>query len=161
MKPIIMTEIEKIIERFKRTHFGTCWTGESYESILSKVDVEKINEEIPGFSNTIHQIVRHLIITDELIIERLNGRNVEFSQEKNWSDKNKLKDISWTETLRDLDFYRKQVIEEISKLNDKNLEEIPFENFSPWYIQLNGLIEHLQYHMAQINLITIFQKNCR
>jgi hypothetical protein len=57
MKPIIMTEIEKIIERFKRTHFGTCWTGESYESILSKVNVEKINEEIPGFSNTFTKLL--------------------------------------------------------------------------------------------------------
>ncbi|MBJ7882325.1 DinB family protein [Gelidibacter salicanalis] len=151
-------EIHRIVNLLKSVHYGNCWTGDNYETILAEINPNDVNLKIDGFNNTIHQIVRHLITTDILIIERIKGNNIELSTEENWPSQSRLKSVDWADSLKLKNDTFKNLINHIEEFEDNQLNNNPFPEFSPWYIQFHGIGEHLHYHMAQIKLISIYQK---
>lgn len=162
MKLISMkAEIHRIINLLERVQNGNCWTGDNYETILAEINPNDVNLKIDGFNNTIHQIVRHLIATDNLIIQRIKGKNIELTDEENWPSQSRLKNVNWTDSLNLKNDTFKNLVEHIGEFNDNQLNDIPFPQFSPWYVQFHGIVEHLHYHMSQIKLINIYQKNGR
>ena len=148
--------VARIIYLLERAHSGKCWTGENYDTILSGIPQEFINKKHPGFSNTIHQIVRHLTATDELLIKRLKGINYELQPHEDWPSADQLENIPWSETLQLKNETKVRLIAEIINIKDEDLQFPPFEGFSPWYVQLHGIIEHLHFHMAQIKMMGMY-----
>lgn len=162
MKLIAMkAEIYRIVNLLERVQNGDCWTGDNYGTILAEMNPNDVNLKIDGFNNTIHQIVRHLIATDNLIIQRIKGKNIELTEEENWPLQSYLKNVNWVDSLNLKNETFKNLVKNIGELNDNQLNSSPFPGFSSWYVQFHGIIEHLHYHMAQIRLISIYQKNCR
>jgi uncharacterized damage-inducible protein DinB len=151
------TEINRIIALLERARHGKCWNGDNYETILAEIDPSKINLRINGFNNTIHQIERHFIATDNLILQRIKRNNVKLSAEENWTKQEELLNVNWADTLELKDRTYKSLLIKIEDFDDNWLDNPPFLGFSPWYVQFHRVIEHLHYHMAQIKLINLYQ----
>lgn len=145
-------ELKKIIDQIERLYSNN-WTGININLILGEIDDDIANTELPFFTNTIHQIARHLIADDFLVIKRLQGIDYILSKEEDWIPTNKLKSVKWSDTKNALIKSKNELVKSVQSLDDSDLDKPILKDNSTVYVNLHGHIQHAYYHFGQISQI--------
>ena len=143
-------ELKRIIDQLDRL-YSTNWTGVDINQMLNEIDDAIANTELPFFTNTIHQVVRHLIADDFLVIRRLQGINYTLSKEEDWIPTDKLKSIQWSDTKNALIKSKDDLVDALQSLYDADLDKPILKDHSTVYVTLHGHIQHAYYHFGQIS----------
>ena len=142
-------ELTRIIDQIDRL-YGNNWTGIDIHQILNDIDDDIANTELPFFTNTIHQVARHLMGDYFLVIKRLHGINYKLTKEEDWISTDKLKRIKWSDTINALIKSKHDLVDALQSIYDSDLDNPILESLSSVYVTLHGHIQHSYYHFGQI-----------
>lgn len=157
------TEVEHITNSIKATFEGAPWYGESLLVKLKTINSELVNESI-NTSNTIGNLVAHLIQWRLFVIEKLKGNtqfDIEINSKSDWPETTIKSKADWNHLITKLKSSQDQIIDLLSKKEDSFLnKQTSGTNYNNRTL-LTGIIQHDIYHLGQISLIKkqIEQKN--
>lgn len=152
-------EINRIIDQIEQLHSNNNWVGINLYEILDGITDNSANLKLPNFNHTIHQIARH-VVTDFVVIKRLQGIDYKLTDEENWIPADKI-NFKWIETVNAIKENKNEIIRELQNLSDENLDKPILKDFSSIYKNLHGYLQHSYYHFGQIMLMTKFIENLR
>lgn len=159
MKEMGKFEINRIIDQIEQLHNNNNWVGFNLYEILDGITDNSANLKLPNFNHTIHQIARH-VITDFIVIKRLQGIDYKLTNEENWIPADKI-NFRWIDTVKAIKESKNEIIRELQNLSDESLDKPILKDFSSIYINLHGYLQHSYYHFGQIVLMTKFIENLR
>jgi len=145
-------ETKRIISQIEKFHENN-WAEVNVDEIFSGIDDEMANKKMPLYNNTIHQIARHILATEFVVIKRLQGINYQLKKEEDWIPLDELKKIQWTNTRDAFIESRKEIIFELNKKDDSAIYEPIIENYPTIYDTIHGHLQHSYYHIGQISII--------
>jgi len=169
-----MTEIERIEDQLKRSLEGEAWHGPALKELLVDVTTEQAAAKPAASVHSIWEIVLHIISTQRLVCERLQGKPAAFEfdaqrfgfaatvlpAEEDWPPITDQSEAAWAGTKRELRESTERLRKAIRLLDESRLEAPIVEGFSSIYVTLHGTVQHNLYHGGQIALLKkAFQTN--
>jgi uncharacterized damage-inducible protein DinB len=144
-------EIKRIIDQIERLHNDN-WAGLNLYQTLGEITDSTANLKLPFFNSTIHQISRHILATEFVVIKRLQGIDHSLTDEKDWIPIDKI-NFKWLDTVNTIKESKNKLISELRKVADADLNKPIIKDFSSVYVTLHGHIQHSFYHIGQIVLM--------
>jgi uncharacterized damage-inducible protein DinB len=118
------------------------------------VDVQAATARPTPNAHTIWEILLHLSASAERVLSRLRGEGRTLSPEQDWPAPPPASDLdAWEADIRRLAKVHRELIEELSTLEDSRLDAPIVPGFSSVYVTLHGLVQHNLYHGGQIALL--------
>jgi len=148
------------IENFIR-QFEELYNGESFIGKLGNLDAEKaFVQPLPG-NHSVAEVLWHCIYWRNVVLKRIQG-DYQFGErtqkEQNFLPVVILKQKGWINLLKELEKSQVSIIEFLKTKNDNFLEE-EFKPGSKNELEIEGIIQHDNYHLGQIGLIISLLKN--
>jgi uncharacterized damage-inducible protein DinB len=144
-----MKEIERIEDQLGRSLEGEAWHGPALRELLLDVTAEEAAAELPGV-HSIWEIVLHIIGSERLVCERLQGKPTILPPEEDWPSVLDKSDTAWRNTVKALEVIHGTLRRAVLRQLDSQLEEPIVEGFSSLYVTLHGTVQHNLYHGGQI-----------
>ena len=152
-------EINRIIDQIERLHNESNWMRFNLYGILDGITDHSANLKLHNFNHTIHQIARH-VVTDFVVIKRLQGIDYKFTDEESWIPADKI-NFKWADTVNAIKETKNELIRALQNLSDESLDEPILKDLSSIYVNLHGFIQHSYYHFGQIVVMKKFVDNMR
>ena len=143
-------ELKRIINQIDSV-YNNNWTGVDINQMLNEIDDDIADTKLPFLTNTIHQVARHLIADDFLVIKRLQGINYQLTKEEDWIPIHKLMSIKWVDTKDALIKSKDDLVDALQSIYDSDLDNPILKDHSTVYVTLHGHIQHAYYHFGQIS----------
>ena len=148
-----MNLVQQIAKNFRDVHFGGNWTSVNLKQTLHDINWEHATAKFHSF-NTIAALVYHMNYYVSVVIKVLEGEPLNASDKYSFDvppitsqeDWQRLLDKTWKEA----DVFANLV----AQLPEHKLWEDFSENkYGNYYRNIQGIIEHVHYHLGQIVLI--------
>jgi uncharacterized damage-inducible protein DinB len=143
-----------------------CYENEWFASMdqaLHEVSAAEAAWTSSGISNSIWQIVNHLIFWNEDVIHRIKGTENPYKAEDNeetfGNPGNPDDEIGWSETVQRLNEVMKKLKTVIVDLDDEKLKVPYAPNSSSIERLLSNIMMHDTYHIGQIVLLRKLQSS--
>ena len=150
-----MTDVERVIEQYRRIVHGEAWHGPALIEALAGVDAAGAAKRTDVCVHSIWQIVLHILHWQRAACRKIHGDLTPPTDDQNWVTVDDESVQAWLATLREVEESSDRFREVLSPLDDAALEKpIDGEPNSP-YVLLHGVIEHTAYHIGQICLIKL------
>jgi len=142
-----------LAKHVRDVYFGGNWTWVNFKDTLADVDWQMATRQVYGL-NTIATLVFHTNYFVEAIIKVLEGGPLDSKDSLSFAhppihsqdDWLQMLDKSWNEARHMADL--------VEKLPDSKLDEIfVLDKYGTYYRNLQGVVEHLHYHLGQIVVI--------
>jgi len=144
----------------KRSLEGEAWHGPALEELLLDVTAERAAVKPAPSVHSIWEIVLHIISTQRLVCERLQGKPTVLPAEEDWPPNTDQSEAAWAGTKRELREITERLRQAVRLLDESRLEEPIVEGFSSIYVTLHGTVQHNLYHGGQIAVLKkAFQTN--
>lgn len=148
------TEIQLVLEQVRRSYEGDAWHGPSVSEALRGVDVAMATARAAPGVHTIAELTAHLEFTQQVVLERLEGRGRLTSDEESWpAVLHPLCDAEWWALRRRLHDGASALEKAISAFPSERLDGPLMEGGSSAINNLLGHAQHNAYHAGQIMLI--------
>jgi hypothetical protein len=143
----------QIAKQFRDVHFGGNWTAVNLEENLSGLSWQQAATRVHSF-NTIASLVYHMNYYVNAVSQVLEGKPLHASDKHSFNHPPILTQEDWDylldKTWRDAE--RFAVL--IENLPESKLWDVFSENkYGTYYRNIQGVIEHIHYHLGQIVLI--------
>ncbi len=148
-----MTTTSQIAKHIRDAHFGGNWTSVNLKETVTGISWQQATEKVHSF-NTIAVLVYHMHYYIAAVTKVLQGGPLEakdaysfnlppIQSQEDWEN---LLQKTWT----DAEIFA-QLVE---ALPDSRLSEIFIdEKYGTWFRNLQGIAEHIHYHLGQVVLI--------
>ncbi|GGE97391.1 DinB family protein [Hymenobacter cavernae] len=157
-----MTEIERLLDQFRRAYNGDSWAGPSLVDTLQGVTAaQAAAHPLPG-AHSIWEIVLHLTTWVEIVQQRLEeDKLIGPTDAQNWPGLPVVTDeAAWQQAQANLGWAHEQLLSKVASLRDEDLgrhlqplDDYPASTPGPYYVLLHGLVQHNLYHTGQIALL--------
>ncbi len=145
-------EINRILKLFTDLQHGDCWIGTNFKEALHGVDAEKASKSLDVGSNSIWQLVSHLIYWRSVVVNRLSGN----SNPPPFPDfllPEQLTEQNWKQTLLDFEAAYHLLRTAIHNFKEENLDKPSPVQGQTYYQLIIGCLQHDAYHLGQIGLL--------
>jgi hypothetical protein len=144
-----MKFIEAIALHFYEVNYGNNWTDACVKDALKDVSWEIASKQT-GNANTIALLLYHMNFYNMVVYDRLVGIKRHFEHEESLQS-NIHNETDWQKMqqsyFENIDKIHKAILAfDESLLFEKKTSNTPYKN-------LHGLVEHIHYHLGQINLL--------
>lgn len=143
----------QLAKHFREVYFGGNWTGVSLKENVEDLSWQQATAQVYSF-NTIAALVFHMNYYVSAVLKVFEGELLEASDKYSFDlppiqseeDWKKLLDKTWSDA--------EQFTSLVEQLPEHKLEE-PFAGgqYGNYFRNINGVIEHLHYHLGQVVLI--------
>jgi uncharacterized damage-inducible protein DinB len=148
-----MTEIDRIEDQLRKSVEGGAWHGPSLNELLNDVTpAEAAAAPVKG-AHSIWEITLHVIITLQLVLERLEGKPASYSGQQDWPPVGDTTSAAWSSAIRSLNDTSARLRHAVLQERAVQLDEPIVEGFSSVYATLHGTVQHNLYHAGQIALL--------
>jgi hypothetical protein len=148
-----MTLSAQIAKQLRDVHFGGNWTASNLKQELSDVTWQQATTKIPSF-NTIVALVYHMNYYLDAIIGVLQGGPLDAHDRYSFDHPSILSQQDWQNLLNKTWTDAETLAALIEQLPDTRLSESFLDGkYGTWYRNLEGVVEHIHYHLGQIVLI--------
>jgi uncharacterized damage-inducible protein DinB len=148
-----MTEIELLLDQFKRAHEDQAWHGPSLFPIIEGISAAKaVIKPIPG-AHSIWEIVSHIITWEEVAFRRLQGDNYAPPDEWDFPVVHDASEEQWQKTIKTLKETYTRLSDVIANLPESRLHELTEGRKTTNYFLIQGVIQHAAYHGGQIAIL--------
>ena len=148
-----MTEIERIVDQYRRAWDGDAWHGPSLWPSLQDVTAKEAYARPIAGLHTIAEIVQHLIYWRWAMVERVAGALVSPAHDEQWPAPADASESAWKEALALLETRQDAMMQALGKLRDEQLTQPIAGRDYDLYVQLHGCVQHDIYHIGQIMLL--------
>jgi len=143
----------QIAKQIRDLHFGGNWTASSVKDSLAGISWQQAVTRVHS-CNTIASLVFHMNYYVSAVLEVLQGELLNASDKLSFNhapilsadDWEKLLDKTW----RDAESFA-TLVEQLPEA--KLREDFSDNKYGSWFRNLEGVIEHIHYHLGQIVLI--------
>jgi uncharacterized damage-inducible protein DinB len=155
------TECNRILDQLQRAYDGDAWHGPSLSAALEDLTARQATHRPIAEGHTIAEIARHVTAWTREISRRLRSGLAHDLEEPDWREAGAVtNDNDWAALLDDLDAAHAELVGEMGKLTDAQLEGMIGDvrdraqgSGISRYVMLHGLIQHHVYHAGQIALL--------
>jgi uncharacterized damage-inducible protein DinB len=152
-----MSEIERIIDQFRRAFDGGAWHGPSVLPLISDVtSVQAAAHPVAG-THSIWELVVHIGAWESACKRRLEGDPAQLSDEEDWMTINDFSEDEWERTKTKLVKTHEELLAAIAEVDESRLDRPIIEGASfqssSVYVTLHGVVQHDLYHAGQIALL--------
>ena len=151
-----MKEIDRIKNQLEKAFWGNAWHGPSVMESLDAINSVKASVRSVDNTHSIWEIVLHTDAWQKVVKTRLNGKNINLSDDEDWSQVISKDENSWNITLTTLAENFKTLLESVSTFDESALNEMVIRQSYSNYFMLHGLVQHYVYHAGQISLLKKF-----
>lgn len=144
-------------EKMDKVYREDPWYGDSFKSVLKKIDSKTAFIRVGRNTHTIAELVAHIIGWREFVLARLRGdrkfrmiQNISF----NWRRIDENEETAWKNLLDALDRNQKDVITTLNKSDDDILSMPVYRKKYNMEFLIEGQIQHDLYHLGQISLLS-------
>ena len=158
---MIMHLTSQIAKHFREVHFGGNWTSSCLKDHLTGISWQQATTKVYGL-NSIAALVFHMHYYVSVVLKVLEGEPLNASDKYSFDLPPVLSQDDWENLLNKTFDDAEKFAGLIEKLPEEKLWEDFYENkYGNYYRNLNGIIEHIHYHLGQIVVIkkVIMQKN--
>src|SRR6266550_3022074 len=150
-----MTEIERILDQFKRAFEGEAWHGPSVREALQGVTAEQAQARPLASAHTIWELVHHIAVWENVGRRRLEGNRaaIDISSPEDWPPLGDTSAAGWEQSKAALNRNHEALREAIARVPESRLHEPILEGLSSTYVTLHGVIQHDIYHAGQIAML--------
>ncbi len=148
-----MREVDRIRDQLARAWEGDPWHGPNILEVLGALTAPQALAHPIAGAHSIWEIVLHMRLIHELVLDRLRGKAVVHSDTASWPRVEDSDGTAWAATQGGLVVTCKTVLDEIARLDDEILHEPIIEGMSTTYDTLHGLVQHDLYHAGQIVIL--------
>ena len=148
-----MNEIERIKDQLTRAFEGESWTGSPVMEVLKDIEPAKAASKPMPRAHSIWEILLHMNSEVEVVIRRLRGEAAQLTDEEDWPKVTDTSKRSWDDLVNRIKSNHEKLLAEVSKVKPEQLDKPMFEGFSSYYVTLQGLVQHNQYHLGQIAIL--------
>lgn len=148
-------EIKNIINSIEDVYKGSPWYGNNLSEVLDSITVSNPNASFNG-SNSLGQILEHMIQWKKLVIEKLNGNeffDIEMNSIQDWNKRKMYSKEEFIELIRQFKNMSEKLIDSLKKENDSLLQKIVPGRKYNFKTMLEGIIQHDLYHSGQLSLL--------
>lgn len=147
-----MTEINRIVKLFTDLQHGDCWIGCNFKEALHGVDASLAAKNIAADTNSIWQLVFHIIYWRTSVVNRLNG-NLNPPPFPDFRLPDELNEQNWKQTLLDFETSYHQLRKTIQHFKEENLHQPSPKPEQTFYQLMMGCLQHDAYHLGQLVLV--------
>jgi uncharacterized damage-inducible protein DinB len=152
-----MTEVERIVDQFRRAFDGDAWHGPAVLPILNGISAVQASAHPIPTAHSIWELVLHISAWERACMHRLEGDRAQLSDDEDWQAVNETTDEAWQQTKQELIDNHRKLLTVIGSLDESRLDqpiiEDPSTPFSSVYVTLHGAVQHDLYHAGQIALL--------
>ena len=143
----------QIAKRLRDVYFGKNWTSLNLKDSLAGVTWLQATTKLHEF-NTIATLVFHLSYYVSAVTKVLEGEALNAKDAYSFDHQPIQSEADWEEMLAKVWADAECFAALIEKLPDEKLgEDFSDSKYGSYYRNLNGIIEHIHYHLGQIVLI--------
>lgn len=149
-----MAQAESFADQIEKSISGPAWYGLSLVEAVKDVNAEEALVRLDDSSHSIWQQLLHLNNWIGVFHNRLNGQEMPWlAEEEDWPSTKKLTEQEWQKARDTAVASHKRFVEQARKLSDSQLnEQVPGKDYSFAYM-LQGISQHVAYHVGQIVLV--------
>jgi uncharacterized damage-inducible protein DinB len=147
-----MTELNRIAKLFSDLQHGDCWIGTNFKETLHGVTAATAAKSIDDHTNSIWQLVAHLIYWRTSVINRING-NLNPPPFPDFKLPEELNEANWKQTLQDFEAVYHQLRSTINHFKEENLSKPSPKESQTYYQLIMGCLQHDCYHLGQIIIV--------
>ena len=152
-----MTEVERILDQFRRAFEGEAWHGPAVLPLLNGISAVEASAHPIPHAHSIWELVLHISAWERACMRRLEGDRAYLSDDEDWQSVKETTEEAWQKTKQELIDNHRQLLEVIGSLDQSRLDqpiiEDPATPFSSVYVTLHGGVQHDLYHAGQIALL--------
>lgn len=143
----------KIAKQLRDLYFGGNWTTSSYKEHLSDLTWEHAIFQFNGL-NSIATLTYHATYYTAVLIDVLEGKPLTAKDEYSFQLPPITSQDDWDVLLAKVWDDAEKLIQLIENLPENHLDDVFFdEKYGDYFRNIEGLIEHLHYHLGQLVLI--------
>lgn len=152
-----MTEVERILDQFRRAFDGDAWHGPSVLSLLSGVSAAQAAARPVPSAHSIWELVLHITAWERACRRRLGGDPAQLTDQEDWPAVSDASEKAWEDARRELISVHGELLEAIAALDESRLDQPitldPATASSSVYLTLHGVVQHDLYHAGQIAIL--------
>jgi hypothetical protein len=137
-----MSEIHRIGDQLRRSLEGEAWHGPALRELLAGVTAKQAAAKLRPGAHSFWEIVLHIIGSEGLVCERLQGRPRVLSPEEDWPLVSETSDDAWKATLEMLTDVHQKLERLVLNAPENGLDEPIVEGTSSTYVTLHGIVQH-------------------
>jgi len=144
---------KKIALQLRQVYFGGNWTAVNLKDTCNGITWKQATSAIYD-CNTIATLIYHMTYYVEGVLKFLQGGPLETKDKLSFYHPPILSQEDWDNFLQDAWTTAEQFVTAVESVPDKQLEEIfVSDKHGDYYRNLQGIIEHMHYHLGQVVLL--------
>lgn len=148
-----MSIAKELSQHFKNIYFGGNWTVTHYKAVLEDLTWQEATTKLAG-QNSILTLVYHTHYFNAEGIKMLQLALFEAKDELSFQPPEIKSAKAWQNFLEHVYKTAEALANEVGKLNDEQLLKPLAPQFKKsTFYNLNGILEHLHYHLGQIVIL--------
>ncbi|QBZ98491.1 DinB family protein [Flavobacterium sangjuense] len=148
-----MQENKLIKKLFEDLFEGNPWLDVTILGTLKNVTAEKASGKFPPISNSIWEIVNHLIDWRLNVLQRVQGKVLITPNDNYFKPVKDTSQAAWEKTIERLQESQEKWLTFLEEMNTNTFSDIYPTNTMTYYEHIHGIIQHDAYHLGQISLL--------
>lgn len=146
-------EIKRITSLFEKLYTGDPWIDVNITSSLANISAQQASGRLLKNSNSIWEIVNHMINWRRNVLKRLQGKPIKTPGNNYFAPVTDITEAAWRKTLKKFEVTQEQWLSHLSNLKAGDLSKVYPVNEMTFYEHIHGIIQHDAYHLGQIRLL--------
>ncbi|MEO6328229.1 MAG: DinB family protein [Ginsengibacter sp.] len=148
-----MNLTQQIAKHFRDVHFGGNWAAVNLKDNLSGITWQQATTQVYNF-NTIAALVYHMNYFVSAVLKVLQGEALDAHDKYSFDAPPILSREDWERLLDKTWADAENFAGLVEQLTENKLEQtFSDKKYGTYYRNINGIIEHMHYHLGQIVLI--------
>lgn len=148
-----MNSSTHLAKHLNQVMLGGNWTSMNYNSVLTDLPWQKANQQVQGLMS-IAKLTFHATYYIDVLLRALKNQPLNAKDELSFNTPPINSQQDWDNLLKHIFTNSEEVCELIQQLPDEQLNDhFTDEKYGSFFRNINGIIEHLHYHLGQIVLI--------
>jgi uncharacterized damage-inducible protein DinB len=148
-----MTEVQRILDQFRRAFEGNAWHGPALLELLAGISAADAAARPVPSAHSIWELVLHIAAWKSACKRRLEGDRAQLTDAEDWPVVSQTNDQAWQDAKDTLLRTHQHLLEAVSRLDESRLDTPILENMSSVYMTLQGVVQHDLYHGGQIAIL--------
>ncbi len=144
---------ELIAQHIIEVHEGGNWTDANIKDTLADISHKEACTVTKASYNTIAALVHHLSFYNDIVMQRLSGKNPVISEVNGFDVPAITDEAEWTQLKqRNLESFHK-LADAVKAFPEEKIYQLTPTGHATHYKTLHGISEHAHYHLGQIVLL--------
>jgi uncharacterized damage-inducible protein DinB len=153
LKPNEMKSTDQLAKLLRDVHFGGNWTWVNLKDTLAGVDWQQATTKVHSF-NTIATLVYHMNYYLNAVLTVLQGKPLTAKHDASFSHPEITTQAQWQALQQKTWADVEALANLVEQLPESTLPDVFVEEkYGNYFRNINGIIEHTNYHIGQIVLI--------